>query len=315
MAERAAHAGGNEQEVETLSADEYLKLLKLLKIQLPKGVLTLDAIAQSTCPNIIEDAMGIKQDLRKGTLCLAQTPRLACGNIQQTLQLKEKDKFQDITKMIFFRTQKGSLTEQWKKKWKPGSGFQIRATYRETSSAAVGNPSHKPFYGEHSIIQTNAKQCYDFYLKQTELKECDVKTKKNGKLEFGFLTGKPSFLVAVKRSEDVTEKIIMKCNSSSKDMAEEIFTLPKEGGQPEFNTSHQYYLHTQGCLFILKEKEKMEENPVPVRAVMVMKTGGNFYCGEVSEDREKIEQLNNLCKNEALPRFLAVLNLIFEKEN
>lgn len=93
MAEQAAHAGGNEQEVETLGVDEYLKLLKLLKIKLPIGVLTPEVITQSTHPNIIVDAMGIKQDLENGTLRIAQIPRLACGSIKQALQLKEKDKF------------------------------------------------------------------------------------------------------------------------------------------------------------------------------------------------------------------------------
>lgn len=66
---------------------------------------------------------------------------------------------------------------------------------------------------------------------------------------------------------------------------------------------------------IQKEKEKLEENLFPVRAVMVMNAAGNIYWGEVNENTEKIEELNTCCNDEALPRFLTVLNLIFEEIN
>lgn len=79
MAEQAAHAGADEQEVETLTADDYLKLQKLLKINLPKGVLTPEVIPQSTLPNVIQDATHIKEDLEKCILLTAQIPHLACG--------------------------------------------------------------------------------------------------------------------------------------------------------------------------------------------------------------------------------------------
>lgn len=91
MAAHAAHAGADEQEVETLSGDEYLKLLKILKIHLPKGDLTPEVIAQSTRPNVIRDATLIKQDLEKRVLLVAQIPRLACGKVEEALQLNKKE--------------------------------------------------------------------------------------------------------------------------------------------------------------------------------------------------------------------------------
>lgn len=161
-------------------------------------------------------------------------------------------------------------------------------------------------------------KCFQFYLRQLGLTPNDVEYKTNGKLEFGFLSGKPNFLVKMKRSPEDTspsEKVIIKCNSSVSETAGNIFIRPKEGHQAEFHSNHQSYLLAQGCLFIQKEKEKLEENQLPLRAVMVCKVEQTFHWGNVSEDTENIEQLNNFCKNEALPRFLAVLSLIFEKNN
>lgn len=102
-AEQAAHASADEQEVETLSVEKYLKLLKLLKIKLPKGVLTAEAVAQSTRPSTIHDATRIKQDLGTCVLQITMIPRLACKRIKEALQLKDQEKLQDITQMIFFR--------------------------------------------------------------------------------------------------------------------------------------------------------------------------------------------------------------------
>ncbi|MCJ8728061.1 hypothetical protein PDJAM_G00000150 [Pangasius djambal] len=77
MAEQTAHTGGTEQEVETLSVDDYQKLLKIMKIKLPKGVLTPEVITKSTHPNVIKDAKRIKRALENCTLRIAMIPRLA----------------------------------------------------------------------------------------------------------------------------------------------------------------------------------------------------------------------------------------------
>ncbi|MCI4373912.1 hypothetical protein PGIGA_G00000190 [Pangasianodon gigas] len=324
MAEQTAHTGGTEQEVETLSVDDYQKLLNIMTIKLPKGVLTPEVITKSTHPNVIKDAISIKQELENCTLRIAMIPRLACGKIQQALQLKEKGNAEEITKMIFFRkfedSKKETLMKHWEKKAQAGCGFQMKDTYKETSGLEYDTDVRNVSYGTYDENQKNAMDCFEFYQGQMGLTPDDVNYKTNGKQEFEFLSGKLNFLVDIKRSsEDISlaEKIIIKCNTATRDMAEEIFTLAKKGFQAEFNTSHQYYLQAQSYLYILKEKERMEANPVPVRAVIVMKIkpSEDFYWSEVSEDTEKIKQLNNFCKNEALPRFLAVLNLVFEKEN
>lgn len=325
MAGQAAHAGANEQEVETLSVDEYLKLLALLKIKLPKEVLTPEVIARSTRPNVTQDATRIKEHLEKCRLQIAPIPRLACGKIEAAPQLKEKENFQDLTEMIFFRTynsKKDTLRKRWEKRTQADCGFRMKDTFQETGTRLddLESDGSNKWSKNYTAIQRNAVDCFEFYLKEKRVNEDDVNSKKNGQLEFGFLSGKPNFLVDVKGApEDIsrTEKIIIKCNSLTRDREEDVLTPLQDGFQAEFNTSFQYYRQAQAFLFILKEKEKMEENPVPVRAVMVVKVrrSETFYWGEVREDTQKIEQLNDSCKNKALPRFLAVLNLIFENVN
>ncbi|XP_046703797.1 uncharacterized protein LOC124384862 [Silurus meridionalis] len=326
MAEQATHKSENVQGTETLSVEEYQKLLRLLKVQLPKGLLTPEVITQSTHPNIIKDAIGLKQYLKNCTLQIAQIPRLACWKIKQALQLKEKDQFQDITKIIFFRNirdaTKETLVKRWENNTQADCGFRIKESYLQT----IGQFDQKDTdvshsrYGNYAENQMNAMDCFEFYLEQKGLTLDDEKYKKNTKLEFEFLSGKVNFLMDIKSTpEDIspTEKVLIKCNSTTHYRAKEICSLPKEGFQAEFNTSHQFYLQAQAFAFILKEKAKLENNPVLVKSVIVLKVkpSNKFYWGEVSDDTEKIKQLNNICKSEALPRFLAVLNLIFEKTN
>ncbi|KAK3571077.1 hypothetical protein QTP86_001544 [Hemibagrus guttatus] len=315
MAEMAEEpSSGGEQELEALSVDDFKKLLKLLRVRLPKEVLTPEAVARSTHPNVIADATRIKQDLENCRLKIAPIPRLACGNIKQVLEQRENKEFLEITKTILFRDSKGdTLRKQWERNARDGGGFRIKDTYKETDS--LHRKHRNASRWNYSENQKVARSCFQFYLQQMGLAPGNVNLKKPGKLEFGFLSGKPNFLVEMKGSpEDASpsEKLIVKCNSTI-NTTENIFTRPKKGSQVEFKPSHQYYLHTQGFLFIQRERERLEENPLPVRAVMVMKAGGYFYWGEVSEDTEKIRQLNDCCKDEALPRFLAVLSLIFEK--
>ncbi|KAK2855282.1 hypothetical protein Q7C36_007151 [Tachysurus vachellii] len=298
MAEQAALSGGAEQELEALSVDDFLNLLELLKIKLPQGVVTPEAVAQSTHSNVIADATLIKQDLENCTLRIAPIPRLACGKIQQVLMLKQNNEFKEITKTIFFRDSEGeTLKKRWEKNTQVGCRFRMKNTYQETLTRVRGSGSSFWNNPENQLI---AMECFQFYLRQLGLTPNDVECKTNGKLEFGFLSGKPNFLVKMKRSPEDTspsEKVISKCNSSISQRAGNIFIRPEEGHQAEFHSSHHSYILAQGCL-----------------AVIVCKVEQTFYWGNVSEDTDNIEQLNN-CKNEALSRFLAVLSLIFEKNN
>lgn len=323
MAEHITHTDESEEELETFNVDDYEKLLEILKIKLPKGVLTPAAIARSTHTKVIADAELIKQALKRCELRVAPIPRLACGKIEQALQLQEENEIQAITEMIFFRDAEDSENETLKQRWEnsrqPRSGFRIRKSYQESSPGEGGGASGF-WYLNYDENQRNIMESFQFYLAQKGLTEEDVNCKKNGKLDFGFFSGKLDFLVEIKRSPDdsrPTEKIIIKCKSTERSMAARIFTQPQEGSQAEFNPSHQLYLQTQAYLFMLKEKERemIEANRVPVSAVMVIKVKpDSFYWGEVSDDIRRLEQLNNFCKTEALPRFLAVLHLIFEKE-
>lgn len=305
MAEETAPSSGHEQELDTLSVDDFSYVLQRLKVKLPKEVLTPEAVTQSTHPNIIADATLIKQDLENRRLRIAPIPHLACGKIKQALKLKANEDFLEITKKIFFRDSEGdTLRTRWEKNTQDGCRFRIKDTYQETGR--LMNPGSSARVWNNYENQREAMSCFTFYLQQMGLTPENVNFKKNGKLEFGFLSGKPNFIVEMKRSPEdasASEKVIIKCNSTRDSTAEDIFTRPKEGSQAEFKLFHQYYLHTLGFLFIQKEKEKLEENPLPVRAVMVMNAGGNIYWGKVNENTEKIEELNTCCKDEAsIPR-------------
>lgn len=203
--------------------------------------------------------------------------------------------------------------------------LRMRDTYNETP---ISTPEEwvnvtgggKVGFGNPEDNRNNEKDCFRFFLNLKGLDIENVTYKREYKVESGFISGRLDFLLDIMNSAEssktsLREKIIIECKGTKGDMVGDVFTLPHdEGHEVELNTSHEYYYQTQAYLHIMKKKL----NPAPVRAVMVVKvtaedTNPKFYWGKVSDDTEKIEELNDFCQQEALPRFLAVLNLIFQK--
>ncbi|XP_072534977.1 uncharacterized protein [Salminus brasiliensis] len=121
---------------QSLGIEDYLKLLKLLKINLPNGVLNEKVIKHSTDQNVIQDAQAIIKDLESFKLKFIATPRLGCREVKHALILKRRGNIQEITKIIFFEKIKDS-EETLKANWggnvsNTGHGFRMRDRYKTT---------------------------------------------------------------------------------------------------------------------------------------------------------------------------------------
>ncbi|XP_036444671.1 uncharacterized protein LOC118820429 [Colossoma macropomum] len=121
---------------QSLGIEDYLTLLKLLKINLPKGALNLTVIKHSADPNVIQDAQNIIQDLEKFKLKFIANPRLGCREVKHALILKKRGNAQEISRIIFFENAKDSeetLKDAWTKNASNGGhGFRMRDRYRTT---------------------------------------------------------------------------------------------------------------------------------------------------------------------------------------
>ncbi|XP_026767422.1 uncharacterized protein LOC113525157 [Pangasianodon hypophthalmus] len=319
----------SDEELEPLSVDDYQMLLQLLKINLPKGALNPEVSQRLAHPDVIKDSKTIVQDLRNAKITVVDKPRLSCVKVKRAYDLKERGKITDIIQILFFKTCKKASENSLKKRWeknapKSGCRFRMRGTFNETpistpekwlSSAGAG----KAWFGNPEDNKNNATDCFGFFLREKGLDIEGVKYRREYPVESGFISGRLDFLLDItdpagSSETSLSEKIIIECKGTKGNMVGDVFTLPHdESHQAEFNKSHEYYYQTQAYLYILKK----ELTPVPVRAVMVVKLAAEdkpkFYWGEVSDDTEHIEKLNHFCQEEALPRFLAVLNLIFRK--
>ncbi|XP_007256934.3 uncharacterized protein LOC103046305 [Astyanax mexicanus] len=121
---------------QSFSIEDYLKLLKLLKINLPNGVLNQKVIQHSADPNVIQDAQAIIKDLENFKIKFIASPRLGCREVKHALILKKRGNIQEITRIIFFENSKDSektLKENWEKNVSnTGHGFRIRDRYKTT---------------------------------------------------------------------------------------------------------------------------------------------------------------------------------------
>ncbi|KAK2855283.1 hypothetical protein Q7C36_007152 [Tachysurus vachellii] len=335
----AAQKSGNEQEeeslcadldLEPLSVDDYQTLLQSLKINLPEGALNNEVRQRSTYPEVIKDSQKIVQKMRNSKLTVAQKPRLSCVKVKNAAELRESGKITDFVEMVFFKKQTKASERTLKERWEmnaheSGCRFRIRDTFKETpistpekSASAAG--ARKAWFGDPADNKNNETDCFKFFLKHKGLELEDVNYKREYNVESGFISGRLDFLLDVKSSGESSEtsqseKIIIECKGTKGNMVGDVFTITHEQEhQAELNEHHEYYHQTQAYLYILKK----EVNPVPVRAVIVVKviaedTEPEFYWGEVRDNSGHMEELNNFCQEEALPRFLAALNLIFQK--
>lgn len=328
--EREEESVSADEEPEPLSVDEYQTLLQLLKINLPEEALNPEVCERSTHRDVIKDSKAVVRELRNTKLTVTETPRLSCVDVKQAYGLKEGGKITDIVQMLFFKKCKKASEKTLKEWWEmkaPETGcmFRMRDTYQETPSSTPeklvsSTGGGKAWFGKPEDNKKNETDCFSFFLNLNGLDPEDVTYKHEYKVESGFISGRLDFLLDITNSAEssemsLREKIIIECKGTKGSMVGDVFTLPHdEGHEAELNTSHEYYYQTQAYLHILKKIL----NPVPVRAVMVVKvtaedTNPKFYWGRVSDDTEHIKELDDFCQQEALPRFLAVLNLIFQK--
>lgn len=361
--------------------EDYLQLLKLLKIKLPQGVLTLEVIKHSTDPKVTRDAQDIVQDLEKFQLKFITNPRLGCREVKHALNLKTNGDAQEITRVIFFENTKDSETTL-RTTWETnvsntGHGFRMRDKYRTTpvstpamyataetrswrcfesgkdiaritngvrvnvqelekmefcDESLINQAQSSPQrFGRFLINPADEKECLKFFHELREMKIYEKLTyTKGNKVEFGFLTGNVDFLADARlktgsakskeSSTPITEKIIIECKGTTGDMVGKLFTKPHDGSRKaQFIETHEYCYQTQAYMYILK---KVKSTPPTVRGVMVVRHYHNdssiskdFYWNYLKEDHTKqIDALRVYCQKETLPRFLAVLCLIFQKE-
>lgn len=315
------------EELQTLSVDDYQTLLQILKISFPEGVLNSKVTERSTDPKLIRDVNEIIRDVRKAKLTVVDKPRLSCVKIKQAHELKQRGKIADLVRILFFKECKKASENSLKRRWEknsPESGcmFRMRDMLTEMPSTkpemlASSTGRGKRWFGKPEDNKNNAEDCFRFFLQQKGLDIEDAQYKHEITVESGFISGRLDYLLDVPAESSETsqkEKIIIECKGTRGSMVGDVFTLPHgEGHLAEFNASHQYYHQTQAYRHILQQKV----HPLPVRAVMVVKISAEhaepkFYWGEV-KDTQHIQELNNFCQEEVLPRFLTALNLIFLK--
>lgn len=315
------------EELQPLSVEDYQTLLLILNINLPEGALNIEVTEHSTNSDLIRDIKEIMRDLSIGKLTVVNKPRLSCVKIKQAHELKQRGKITNLMRILFFTTCKNASKDSLKIRWEknaPESScmFSMRDIFTATPSIrpeklAPSPGTGKTWFGKPEDNKNNAEDCFRFFLQQKGLNIEDVQYKREIKVESGFISGRLDFLLDVpceSNQMSLKEKIIIECKGTRGSMVGDVFTLPHgEGHHAEFNTSHEYYHQTQAYLHILKQ----EEHPLPVRAAMVVKVSAEnaepkFYWGEVM-DAPHIQELNNFCQEEVLPRFLTALNLIFLK--
>ncbi|KAJ8354986.1 hypothetical protein SKAU_G00225530, partial [Synaphobranchus kaupii] len=150
---------------------------------------------------------------------------------------------------------------------------------------------------------------------------------KGNNVEYGFLTGILDFLVVVRNKRDkqgVSKRLVIECKSTTGDMVDKLYTkTPNQKACVE--KSHMYSIQLQTYLYILDKLAKMEKCPPDTRAMMILrhyhvdcKPPRDFHWSYLQTDEElqaQIDSLRDFCQEVVLGCFLAVLNLIFQKEN
>ncbi|RXN31677.1 hypothetical protein ROHU_016794 [Labeo rohita] len=179
-------------------------------------------------------------------------------------------------------------------------------------------------FGKYFQNPGDERECLKFY---HELRETGtnrrVRYTKGNKVDFGFLSGRLDFLAEIKGEK--SEKIVIECKGTTGDMVGKVFTKPKNGGRhAQLNETHEYYYQVQAYMYILNRAAKQTQGFTSDRAVMVIrhyhKNGQeprDFYWNYLRKNeaiQQKIDELRVFCEEEVLACFLAVLNLIFQKD-
>lgn len=374
--------GGRGKQIATLTQDEYLQLLKCLKIKLPEGVLNQRVMELVNTESSIQDAEAILKDLESFLIRFKAVPRLACRDVKHHLNLKRDSQILRFTKLLFF--EKEDDKERRRKQWRgnttnTGRGFRLRERYMDTAistpamySTAVTRSRGKLKVGEDSPIATEGTRVN---LADVERRDYTDESKlwKNGKpsgagrtgmfsvnkrdelemlkffhelgvvkrgitysrgnkVEYGFLSGKLDFLVQIKPNSfeksktppAARERLVIECKSTTGDMIGKLFTKIPDSVCAKIDQSHDYSFQVQTYMYILNREAEVKKLLQMKKAVMVVRhyhQGGtpprDFHWNYLQIDpsiQDQIKELRLLCQEEVLARYLALLNLIFQKE-
>ncbi|XP_063055907.1 uncharacterized protein LOC134449727, partial [Engraulis encrasicolus] len=365
-----------------LDVKDYLYLLKLLRINLPDGVLNTEVIDMLRTQTCIADACSITTELENFSLQFTMTPRLGCREVKRALALKTKADVLELTKLVFFETSKkedrGTLMDTWKKNsLYTGKGFRMKDRYQNTpistpamystaitrSLRSAGHKDkkakvtdgvrvnvkdvenmdykdesllHKPggnHFGMFHQNKTDELECLKFFHELGEIGPSDqvrVRYSKGNKVDFGFLSGRLDFLAHVQRvgarkSSDV-ERLVIECKGTTGDMVGKLFIKSEEeGDRAQLVKTHEYCYQTQAYMYILNQEARLlKPQPVSNRAVMVIRhyhgdgaKQQDFYWNYIPKNdaiQGDISDLVIYCQREVLACFLAVLDLIFQRE-
>ncbi|XP_052435320.1 uncharacterized protein LOC127975353 [Carassius gibelio] len=190
--------------------------------------------------------------------------------------------------------------------------------------SALWTASSPKRFGKYFQNPGDERECLKFY---HELRETGtnmrVRYTKGNKVDFGFLSGRLDFLAEVKGEK--SEKMVIECKGTTGDMVGKVFTKPKNDDRhAHLNETHEYYYQVQAYMYILNRAAIQTKGFTSDRAVMVVrhyhKNGQeprDFYWNYMRKNeaiQQKIDELRVFCEEEVLACFLAVLNLIFQKD-
>ncbi|XP_048009573.1 uncharacterized protein LOC125243785 [Megalobrama amblycephala] len=193
-----------------------------------------------------------------------------------------------------------------------------------SDESALWTTSSPQRFGKYFQNPGDERECLKFYHELHEIgTNKKVRYTKGNKVEFGFLSGRIDFLAEIKGEK--REKMVIECKGTTGDMISKVFTKPKNGGRcAHLIETHDYCYQVQAYMYILNRVAKQTKGFTSDRAVMVIrhyhKNGQeprDFYWNYLRKNeaiQQKIDELCVFCEEEVLACFLAVLNLVFQKD-
>ncbi|KAL2084109.1 hypothetical protein ACEWY4_019627 [Coilia grayii] len=225
-----------------------------------------------------------------------------------------------------------SSSEQKDNKAKVTDGVRVNVTDLENmeySDESLLDKSGTDRFGRYHQNKTDEVECLKFFHELGEINssQAGVRYTKGNKVECGFLSGRLDFLAQIQKvsgkKSTADERLVIECKGTTGDMVGKLFT--KSGEHCALLVkSHEYSYQTQAYMYILNQEARLLKRSVSNRAVMVIR----HYYGDGANQRDfhwsylqlddkiqrDISDLMLYCQREVLARFLAVLDLIFQKE-
>lgn len=157
------------ESVGQLDVNDYLVLLKSLRISLPKGVLNPKVIELSHTADMIQKAKDIVEDLENFKLKFNSIPRLGCREVKSSLALKKNGKVLETAIMIFFEKIKDSeeTQETLQAKWRENASnmacrFRFKDKYKTVAiSAPAMYATRETRSWEHLEVGENLAKVYE----------------------------------------------------------------------------------------------------------------------------------------------------------